>query len=118
MSPTKIAQFSQKAVADRCASLGVTVVFRGQEMKVCLSPSQPELSLVSGGLRTTAAWRICVPATVQPPPGYLGAQSEDEIVNEVFQELGTERKFYVTSCIPAALDSPNAQEHIVEVRLA
>lgn len=98
---------------------GVEVRFRGETIRVLLSPGQPGMDLQTGGLSTTASWRLRFPATLQPAPGFLGrAAGSSGIVAEPITEIATGRKFFVTSCIPAPPDSAAAQEHIVEAQLA
>lgn len=85
-------------------------------MRVLISQSPAALSLESGGFRTAATWRMRFPATLQPAPGFLNSTTGE--AHEEITEVGTGRKFYVVSCIPAPAASANAQEHIAEVRLA
>lgn len=115
MNRALLAAKSRKLAAALAESYGVRVLFRGEELQLAIAPATPTMTLGAGGFRDSASWRIRVPATVQPPPGFNADQKR---IKESFVEIGTGRTFHVVSCVPAAPDAALAQEHIVEAELA
>lgn len=108
MDRAQLLDFATSAQASRASLFYVDVIFRGETVRVHISPGDPSLDLGSGGFRSGATWRVRVPATLQPAPA----------AKEVMTEIATGRKFYVTTCIPAPPDSAMVREHIVEAQLA
>lgn len=108
MNRRQLENFSRQAVRQRSELFSVRVIFRGVEISIPKPAADPTFALETGGYREGAAFRLRFPAEIQPPPK----------AKETVQEIATGQKYHIATCIPAAADSPLAQEHIVEARQA
>jgi len=103
MLRSSITYFARRAAAEQFLTKGITVLFRGVEITVRITPSAPDISLVRGGYRQKQMWKILFPLSVSPPPAF----------QEEIKDPATQKTYIVKSCVPAT-GSPASQEHIVE----
>lgn len=99
--------FNQAAAEVRTGRHAIKALFRGVEIEILESTSNPSLFQAVGGFRADANWRFRMSRDVQPPP------REKEVVTQ----LATDRRFSITSVVVAPPDSAEILYHVVEAAL-
>jgi len=107
MDRESLQAFNEVGAEKRAELYGIKAIFRGEEITVLESSSNPSLFQSVGGFREETQWRVRLASTIQPPPA----------VKEAITQLSTGRRFVIVSVVVAAPDDAKGQYHTVEAIL-